>query len=426
MKAIIKNGTLCGKISAPPSKSYAHRALVCAALADAPTKIALSELCNDTRATLACITAMGAEVSQTDTGFAISPIKPPGGNVRLDCQDSGATLRFLLPVAMAISGEYNFCGSEQLSKRPIAPLVSAMKKNGVVFDAEALPLSVSGVLTAGTFEIAGDISSQLISGLLLALPLLSGDSEIVLKSPLRSAPYIEMTLDIMRIFGVKSEKTSSGFFVRGGQSYHSPGNITVEGDWSGAAFFLAAGALGGEVSVSNLQTNSKQADVAIIELLRRFGAEPIIENDSVSVKASSLHGCDIDLSNSPDLFPILSVLGTAAEGRTRLLNCASQRFKESDRLFSCAAMVNSLGGRAFEHGESLELFGTALNGGTVNSFADHRVAMSAAIAACACAGKTEIIGAEAINKSYPAFFEDFLKLGGRMKTVDLEENQFGA
>ncbi|NCB74278.1 MAG: 3-phosphoshikimate 1-carboxyvinyltransferase [Clostridia bacterium] len=416
MNVSISGGALQGEISAVPSKSAAHRALICAALADKPTEIFLPISNADIDATASCLRAMGAEITRNGAFLNVSQITQTPDFAELDCGESGSTLRFLLPIAAAKLPKASFLGSGRLPQRPISELKNAMEKGGASFSADKLPLTVSGGLNAGRFEIEGNVSSQYISGLLMALPVLNGDSSIILKSPLCSEPYVNITLEMLKNFGVDIERREGGFFVRGGQVFNAPRVINVEGDWSAAAFFLTSGAIGGDVTVTNLDLNSEQGDREIAEILQEFGADIEILDSSVRVRKAKLTACDIDVSDIPDLLPILTVLASCAYGKTVLYNAANLRHKESDRLFSSATMINALGGVAEEYPDRLEITGTGLRGGTIDSFGDHRIAMSAAIAASACSGQTTIVGAEAVKKSYPDFFRDFEKLGGKIIT----------
>jgi len=412
----INGGTLHGKVGSVPSKSVAHRALICAALADGPTDIRLPRSNEDIEVTSACLRAMGAEISENGVALSVTPIMTAPNSAELNCGESGSTLRFLLPVAVAILPKVGFSGTGRLPERPIGELSDAMKSNGAEFSGSSLPFIVSGGLRAGAYEIAGDVSSQYISGLLMALPLLEGDSRIVLTSPLCSEPYVLITLDMLSKFGIKIERESNGFLVHGRQIFRSPKAVNVDGDWSAAAFFLVAGAIGGDVTVNDVQMNSAQGDKAIVEILSNFGADVMIQENSVRVQARQLKACSVDVSRIPDLLPILTVLASFAGGTTVLYNAANLRHKESDRLASSATMINSLGGTAVEYEDKLEIVGTKLKGGTVDSFGDHRIAMSAAIAASMCKEQTTIIGAEAVKKSYPEFFKDYCALGGTIIT----------
>ena len=414
MNVTIDSGALSGEIASIPSKSAAHRALICAALAAEPTEIFLPISNADIEITAACLRAMGADIIRSGAFVKVSPITEIPDFAELDCGESGSTLRFLLPVAAAKLPKTSFIGSGRLPQRPIGELKTAMEEGGAVFSADSLPLTVSGWLKAGNYEIEGNVSSQYISGLLMALPLLKGDSRISLKSPLCSEPYVNITLEMLSNFGIEIERSERGFAVRGGQVFHAPKVISVEGDWSAAAFFLTAGAIGGDVTVTNLKVSSEQGDKEIVDILRKFGADVEVFDTSVRVRAAELIACDVDVSAIPDLLPILTVLASCASEKTVLYNAANLRYKESDRLSSSAAMINSLGGKAEEYQDRLEITGTSLTAGTVNSFGDHRIAMSAAIAASVCSGQTTIIDAEAVKKSYPDFFKDFAKLGGKL------------
>jgi len=414
VKATINGGTLHGKINAVPSKSNAHRAIICAALSDRPTEIRLPFSNADIDTTIDCLKAMGADIRRDKESLFVTPVSIIPACAKLKCNESGSTLRFLLPVAAAILKKANFSGTGRLPERPISELQKAMEKNGVAFSGEHLPFSVSGGLKAGIYEVSGDVSSQYVSGLLMALPLLSGDSKIVLTSPLKAKAYVDMTLDTLSKFGVVIEPTANGYFLSGGQVYHSPDTFNVEGDWSGAAFFLVAGAICGEVKVMNLSPNSKQGDKAIVDIIKYFGADVSVIENSVTVKAAPLRGCEVDVAATPDLFPILAVIASRAEGKTVLYNASTLRLKESDRIKSTAAMINALGGNAVEYSDRLEITGTKLTGGALDSFGDHRIAMSAAIAASICERETVISNAESVNKSYPSFFADFEALGGKI------------
>lgn len=290
-----------------------------------------------------------------------------------------------------------------------------MKRHGVSFSSDKLPFQISGRLRGGAYFLPGNVSSQYITGLLLALPLLSGDSALSLTSKLESGAYVKMTLSALERFGVRMETSGRACFIPGGQRFSSPGELKVEGDWSNAAFFLAAGALGGGVSLTGLDVRSFQSDRAVLDLLRRFGAGvETRDSGAVAVGPGELRGCEIDVGEIPDLLPVLSAVAACSGGETRFTNAGRLRLKESDRLAAAAVLISSLGGRAAELPDGLVVRGGDLAGGITDSFRDHRIAMSAAVAATRCAGPVTIMGAEAVNKSYPAFFEDYAKLGGNV------------
>lgn len=421
LKISLEKGALRGAIQAPPSKSAAHRALICAALADEPTRLRLPSVSGDISATIACLSAMGAGIERKGDYVLVSPASMEGKTASLPCHESGSTLRFLLPLAAALLKEATFLGCGSLPDRPIAGLRQAISGHGAVFSGERLPFKVSGRLLPGRYAIEGDVSSQYISGLLFALPLLEEDSEIVLTSPLYSAPYVEMTVEMLARFGIRVQKTREGYFVPGSQRYRTPGELEPEGDWSSAAPFLVAGALGGDVTVSGLRLDTKQGDRAILDILASCGAGTEVSEQGVRVFYKQLLPFSFDVSQTPDLLPILAVLANGAQGHSLLLHASRLRLKESDRLMSTAAMLTALGGRTREAADSLEIVGTALTGGRVTAFHDHRIVMAATVAATACCGETQIDGAEAVEKSYPTFFADFQRLGGRMITEG-EEN----
>jgi len=267
-------------------------------------------------------------------------------------------------------------------------------------------------LRGGVYRLPGGISSQYITGMLLALPCTGEDSEIILTDTLRSAAYVDITLGVMERFGVEVRRTDSGFFIPGGQRYVSPGEVEVDGDWSNGAFILCMGAIGGSVTVTGLHPDSPQGDRAIVELLRRMGANVSVDGSSVTVTPGKLTGCEIDIDATPDLLPALAAVAAFAEGDTYFVNGARLRIKESDRLTACAQLLRDLGGAAEETADSLIVHGTGLTGGGTHGHNDHRMVMAAAIAAVGCTEPVTIRGAEAVGKSYPGFFEDYRLLGG--------------
>ena len=328
----------------------------------------------------------------------------------------------MIPVAAAGGIDAEFTGSGSLVTRPIGLYNDILPDKGVTLDSNnGLPLKIGGKLKAGVFKVPGNISSQFISGLLFALPLLRGDSDIILTSPIQSAGYINMTIRTMEKFGIEVDVTDTGWHVRGSQRY-IPSDYKTDGDWSQAAFFLVSGAINGEITVNNLNTDSKQGDRKIAELLREFGAEVIQEADSATVKKSKLSAIEINASQIPDLVPALAVCASFAEGTTKIINAERLRIKESDRLKSTAALINSLGGNAVELPDGLEITGSEkLIGGTAKGFNDHRIVMSAAV--CAAGAQNPIICTDAlsVNKSYPEFFNDYNSVGGKSEIMDQEE-----
>ena len=416
-RAVVEPGPRAGTIRAIASKSDAHRNLICAALSEDPTEFAPFARSEDIEATLACLQAFGVVITQTPAGGCRVSPGPANLCPQLDCGESGSTLRFLLPLGAAY-GNVGFTGRGRLPQRRIEPLLQALEARGCTFSARQLPLTVSGFLTPGVFEIVGNESSQYISGLLFVLPLLPGDSEIRLTTPLSSRGYVDMTLRTLARFGIRVEETPEGWRVPGGQRYRSPGRAVLEGDWSNAAFHLVSGALGGAVTVTGLDSGSAQRDREIAELLARFGARITVRGDAVTAAPGTLTGQRVDVDQIPDLLPVLAVLGCAARGETVLCNAARLRDKESDRLTAAADMLRALGGEVREEPDALVIRGTgSLRGGCVDGAGDHRIVMAAATAAVICREPVEIRGAEAAAKSYPAFLEDCKALGGKIHVI---------
>lgn len=417
MNLCITPAHLGGELAAIPSKSDAHRVLILAALSNGITRVEINRLSDDIQTTIDCLCALGAEILRTPDALIVRGISVLNEHPELNCRESGSTLRFLLPVAAVRGANARFIGSGRLPERPIGELMEAMRQHGVRFSAEQLPFSMEGKLAGGTYALPGNVSSQYLTGLLLALPLAGQDSSIRLTTKLESAAYVEMTLRSLRSFGSVIDEQNGTYRIPGSQVYRSPGIIQVEGDWSNAAFFLAAGALGGRVRLTGLSAESPQGDQGILSALTAFGAHVQQSSDVVEVSSGELHGCELDVSETPDLLPILAVLAANAKGETRLVNAARLRYKESDRLSATANLVNALGGTAKELPDGLIVSGGGLTGGTVDGCRDHRIVMAAAIASVACCEPVTILGADAVNKSYPEFFEDFARLGGTWHVV---------
>ena len=396
MNVVITPSPLSGAVRVPASKSAAHRLLIAAALADGPTRISISAMNRDIEATAACLRALGAGIEAEGGTLVVSPIDDVPTEVTLDCGESGSTLRFLLPIAAALGAQATFIGHGRLPQRPNAPLVEALRAHGAAIDNDLLPMAVSGHLTGGLWTLPGDVSSQYVTGLLFALPLLDGDSAIRLTTPLASAAYVDMTLQALRQFGIDIEGTADGWRIPGWQRYHSPGEASVEGDWSAAAFWLAANALGASIDVRGLDLDSVQGDRAVTALL----------------------GQDtIDATHVPDLVPALAVAAASRPMRTVITGAARLRLKESDRLQSVADMLSALG-----HRVAVTPDGLVIDGGppqpceapvrTVDGANDHRIVMAAAVAAAYADRPVRVTGAQAVEKSYPDFFRDFEALGG--------------
>lgn len=410
----VKSKDLKGQVKAIPSKSYAHRALIAAALADGDSRILFDESSDDIDFTISVLKALGSEISAEEKGVLVKPLERTKDTPYLDVGESGTTFRLILPVASSIYERCSFEGRGRLSERPIADLMDAMKGAGVTFDSEKLPFTTTGKLKSGVFKIPGDVSSQYISGLLFAAPLLEGESEILLTSRLESKPYVDITLDVLKRFGVKIGESENRYTIHP-QPYQA-GDYTVEGDWSNAAFFLVAGALGQGITMSGLNMDSTQGDRKVVEVLKDLGAHVERKDDVLSVKRGKLQPVEVDLTEIPDSLPILAIAAAAVEnGVSRFYNGKRLRLKESDRLNSVATMIRDLGGKVEEMEEELLVYGTGgLRGGTTSSFGDHRLVMAAAIGSMISDAPVWINNPRAVTKSYPKFFDDFIKLGGEV------------
>lgn len=420
MDVLIRPSELHGEIKAIASKSFAHRLLILSSLSDKNTIIKCSESSDDINATINCLSALGAKITKVSEGFSVTPYNYTKiiKNSILDCGESGSTLRFLLPVACALRSDSMFCGHGRLPQRPMAPLYTALTEHGCIFTSDdGLPISCSGELTGGCYTLPANISSQFISGLLLALPLIREDSIIKLTGDIESRNYINMTLSALRLFGIDISFNMNALFINGGAKYISPGNVTVEGDWSNAAFWLCAGAIeNSSIKCVGLDIYSSQGDRAIIKILTEFGAIISYSEKSITINSSTLYGTEIDAKDIPDLVPILAVVASVAKGKTLIKNAARLRIKESDRLYTVTKTLSDLGSEISETEDGLIITGQKrLIGGRVNSFGDHRIVMMAAIASIVCDNPVIIENAESVKKSYPDFFSDFSLLGGNIE-----------
>ena len=383
---------LYGNINAIPSKSQAHRMLICAAFSDQPTTLICPETNRDIEATANCLTALGAGITWLSNGYRVKPIEEVPFRASLPCQDSGSTLRFLLPIAGALGVDTVFQMTGRLPQRPLTPLWEEMERMGCTLTRPtADTIRCTGRLRSGEYAINGTVSSQFITGLLFALSFLPGQSRLQVLGKLESAPYVSMTLAAMERFGI----SCNDYCFPGNGRFHSPGTVTVEGDWSNAAFFLAAQALGSPIQVGNLNPDSPQGDRVCARLLPEL-------KDKLTISAADI----------PDLVPILAVTAAANQGAV-FTDIGRLRLKESDRVASVMDMLRALGGQAEADDTTLTVYGTGLHGGTVDSRNDHRIAMSAAIAATVCDSPVTILGAQCVEKSYPKFFTDYTSLGGQ-------------
>lgn len=412
MTRTVAPGPRAGAIQIPASKSQAHRMLICAALSREPSRLILDGFSADIEATMQCLEALGARCEETANGLSVTPVGVCPAQARLDVGESGSTLRFLLPVlgALGVQAEIRMHG--RLPERPLSPLWEVLEAHGMRLQQDGTILHTDGQLIAGDYSLPGNVSSQFISGLLFALPLLGGNSTLTVTGALQSARYVSMTEQALAEAGILTKKDGPVWQIGGGQRYASPAVQTVEGDWSNAAFFLCMGALSATgVTVTGLNSTSLQADRAITEILVRFGAELTVSEDAVTVRRGVLHGITLDAGPIPDLVPVVSCLAALCDGETRVENAARLRLKESDRLQTTAALLSALGGSVRELPDGLIISGRGrLSGGTADACGDHRIAMSAAMAACGCEGPVTVSGSECVAKSYPAFWEDFASL----------------
>jgi len=412
LNVTITPAKLSGTVTPPPSKSQAHRLLIAAALAHGESVISNVALSQDIEATLRCLEELGAEF--TVDGSTIT-VRGMGANAmsplrrmaypRLDCGESGSTLRFLIPIALAVRGGGIFTGSGRLMERPLKPYFDLFDEKGIAYELKDNTLTVSGLLEPGEYRLPGDVSSQFFTGLLFALPLLNGPSAIIPTSPLESEGYIQMTLRVMAQFGVELPVTLSlppHYHPQGNHTYRAA-NAAVEADWSQAAFWYAAGALGNPVAPAGMDPYSLQGDRVVMEQL---------------LALSGPGDLALDVSGCPDLVPPLAATAALRAGRaTRLTNAARLRIKESDRLASVTAVLGALGADITEGPDFLEIRGkeTLSGGAAVDSFNDHRIAMMAAIAATRCETPITITGAQCVAKSYPDFWEVYGQLGGNVR-----------
>lgn len=415
MNKTILPGARTGEVHIPASKSQAHRMLLCAAMGENEVTLRCRGLSKDILATVACLKALGASVDAEGEVLHLRPVSaPPPGLCLLPCGESGSTLRFLLPLVGALGASAVFEREGRLPERPIEPLRRELCRNGMDIRSDGARLSCSGQLRPGAFSLPGNISSQYISALLMTLPLLEGESTLRIEGALESAAYVAMTEEVLRLGGVRTEKTGYGYRIPGGQRCRFAPELSVEGDYSNAAFFLCAGALSERgIRVTGLDPQSRQGDRAIVPLLEEMGAQVASDGSSVTVKRAALHGITIDASPIPDLIPVLSVVAAAASGETRVIHAQRLRLKESDRLHSTTQMLRALGAEAEELPDGLVIRGgRTLAGGTVDACGDHRIAMSAAVAGGICRGAVTICGSECVQKSYPDFWTDFQQLKG--------------
>lgn len=410
MDIIITPTKLQGTVNIPSSKSMTHRMLICAALAKGISKISNITFSKDIYATIDALKAIGADIQIDNDNVIVNGINNIPNYADIDCCESGSTLRFLIPITAALGIHSTYTGQGRLPERPITPYIRELTKNGITFEYDnTMPFTMTGQLKPGKFKLEGNISSQFITGMLFALPLLNGDSEIIMISDLESKPYADMTIQCLNTFGIEILETNNGYFIKGNQKYRSQ-NTVVEGDYSQAAFFYVANILGNNIKMNNLTVISSQGDKKIIEITKKL----CYNNNNEPI------GFSVDASDIPDLVPILGVLGTFCTDKSLIYGAERLKIKESNRLETTAAVLNALGGNITIQNDGLTIKHSKLHGGTTDSFGDHRIAMSAAIAATICSEPVIIKNADSVEKSYPNFFKDYQKLGGIINVFTME------
>lgn len=430
MKCVkITPSILGGEIKIPPSKSLCHRAIICASLSEGVSIIENFILSDDMTATIGGMEALGADIekitSENDNNSTLE-LKIKGGFKKIkdtiDCIESGSTLRFLIPIALLDSGKITFTGSGKLVSRPIQPYLDIFNRQNIKYMLQngQLPFTAEGVLKSGEYEVKGNISSQFITGLMFALPLLSGDSKIIITTELESKGYIDLTLDVLGKYGIEiGNKDYKEFYIKGNQKYLNK-DYYVEGDFSQAAFWIVAGLLGNGISCKRLNINSLQGDRVILDIIRKMDGHFEEKEDRIDVYGSETIGTVIDASQCPDLVPILAVLGALSTGTTKIINAARVRIKESDRLKAISEELIKLGADIKELEDGLIINGKdQLEGGTVDSWNDHRIAMALAVASIKCKDSVTITNSSAVKKSYPGFWNDFKSLGGKLNECSL-------
>lgn len=441
MIAKFQKGISDGTVDAIASKSYAHRMLICAALSHEASQLKCNIISQDMMATMQCLNALGAEITYSGGCFNIIPINKnrlrrfielqdvnSNGFINLQCKECGSTLRFLLPVATALGINAEFNGEGRLPERPIGDILDLLADNGVCIDGNTLPVKLSGNLHSGIMRISGAVSSQYISGLLMALPLLDGDSIIVVEGELLSKPYIDITLGVLRQYGIKIISEGNSYSVKGGQIYTAPQISSVEGDWSNAAFWVSIGAISGKsVTIDNIATNSLQGDRAILSIAEEMGAHVVRGINKVTVIGDKLTAIEFDARNVPDIVPVISLMCHCAIGRSIIKNVGRLRDKESDRLKGLIDIINAIGGVAYcsdncnliiegqgynvNNSECMKFDNnTESNTIMLNGLKDHRMVMMSSIAGILY-GNIAVTDVEAIDKSYPTFFDDLQSMG---------------
>lgn len=420
---IIYPSNLKGEVSIPASKSLCHRAVICAGLSTGLSNIYNVTFSKDIEATCEAMKKIGVDIEIAKNSLRINgKNKVADENILIDCNESGSTLRFMIPIAAALGINTTFIGRGKLVERPMKTYYDIFDNQNIKYhnDKGNLPLRIEGKLTSGEYLVDGNISSQFISGLLFSLPLLKGNSRIVITSELESKPYIDLTINVLKQFGIDIVNNSYKEFIIAGEQSYRAADYTVEGDYSQGAFWLAAGLLGAEVQCTNLNFHSNQGDRVIVDIIKELEGSVNLVDNKVYTTLSKTKGKIIDVTDCPDLVPILTVIAALSKGTTEIINAGRLRFKESDRLKAICNELNTLGANIEEKAEGLVIIGRSeLIGGTVDSWNDHRIAMALAIASIKCKEPVIIKNSDCVKKSYPDFWKHFKELGGDINECNL-------
>ena len=411
----VRRSDVWGSIKAPPSKSYTHRALICSALARGESRISSPLQSDDTIATSRALRMLGVEISEEPERWTVRADELHKPESELFCDESGTTLRFMTSLSSLVNGECKLTGGPSLSKRPMDPLLQGLRQMGVecsgVKGHPPILIKGEGKIRGGNVSMRGDVSSQFVSAILLIAPRASGGTTLELTTPLESKPYVSMTIDVQRAFGVESKPSKDMRTFKAGEQMYEPSSYSVEGDWSSASYLLAAGALGGEVTIDGLNNGSLQADANVARILRLMGAETTRVEGGLCVRRSDLQSIEADLSDSPDLFPIVSTLCAVADGESVLTGVGRLQYKESNRGAAMIDGLSRMGIKVADFGDHVVITGGSPKGCMINTRKDHRIAMAFAVLGLAAEGETKITHAECVAKSYPGFWGALERLG---------------
>ena len=419
MSIVIEPNRLEGCVHIPPSKSMAHRAIICASLARGKSTITHIEYSKDIQATISAMKALGTMIFEYDDYLEIDGTTTFMKNkCDIDCCESGSTLRFMIPISIVCESMIHFSGEGRLGQRPLDIYYKIFDEQHIayLYKEDCLDLYIQGQLQPGVFHIPGNISSQFISGLLFALPLLDGNSKIIITTPLESKGYVDLTIQMLNQFGISVINHDYQELIIKGQQCYRPCQYEVESDFSQAAFYLVAGALNNHVVMQGLNLSSYQGDKEAIDILEMMGCQLICNDNGYQIVSQQLHGTNIDGSQCPDIIPVISLACALAKGTSTIYNVGRLRMKECDRLTATVETINRLGGEAIEKEDAIVINGVeCLQGGNVCSYNDHRMAMMEAIASTICKDSVVIDNERCVEKSYPNFWKDFQSLGGRIK-----------